>query len=276
MSFGNRSAGRPQGLGRDGNEQAADQYFPAAKNTSGMSVNEIAVGGAFIVFAALAGFFLTWMFSDNSSSTTAGSPQASVSEPAPVARSYLKTGPVPDIGVGGDRTMTIKMVETADGFDAIDSELHEQCLKRIEPQAAKYAEVEGSTLLSADKGAAFLACSMRIYTSRFCDPFYRDRLVKRLRAFVSTRTKHLAVAQNARKGEPGRIVIDLDAIGREVNGGVTSGYQPGSFVPTKLGRAIREISAAGLLVADDFGGVFTTLPEELKEYVSDREPADCR
>ena len=171
--------------------------------------------------------------------------------------------------------MNLKMVQTDVGFDGIDSELHERCMKRVSSSAARYAEIRGRTILRPKQGAEFLVCSMRVYTSRFCKSFYRERLAKRLREFVRAQKSKIALLARARSSHAGRMMIKVKAISDGRDDGVSSGYHPPSVVSDLLGNEVRRMSKVGYLAARDFGWLFTTVPPELKEYLSGGGQAAC-
>jgi hypothetical protein len=241
-----------------------------------MSLRDLGIGAVTLLVTFVGGFFILGGFSGQSA-PTAGNPVQSAavslgSDPPPVPRSYKKKGPVPFV-MGASWKMTLKMQETPEGFDGIDSELHEQCMKPADWTAAQYAEVRGKTLLTPEAGAAFLACSMRIYKSRFCEPRYRERLVKRLEEFVRARREHIAVVEKARNTKMGRMAIEINKASSK--GEVTSGYLPTEFVPAQLAVAIHELSESGLLSQSDFNGLFSSTPEELKRYLPTDVKSSC-
>lgn len=197
------------------------------------------------------------------------------SEPAPSARTYDKTGTVPFL-VNVSWMMKLKMEETADGFDAIDSELHERCMKPASKTAALYAEKKGVTFLNPESGAEFLACSMRIYRGRFCNDRYHDRLVARLNEFVRARRDHIATVENIRGTNAGRMMIEINRAGKDKGNGISSGYKPAEFVPQSLGEQLRSLSAAGYISQADFSGLLSTVPNEFEPYLeAEAKAAPC-
>ena len=268
MSFGRRGA---QTSHRRRDE--VPSTIRITEETSWLSLRDLGVGAVVLVVSFVGGFFILGGF-PGQSAPTAGNPVQSAaaslgSDPPPVPRSYKKKGPVPFI-VGTSWMMALKMQQTPEGFDGIDSELHERCMKPTDRKAAQYAEVRGKTFLRPEAGAAFLACSMRVYKSRFCEPHYRERLVQRLEEFVRARREHIAVVEKARNTKVGRMAIEINEASSK--GGVTSGYLPTEFVPAQLAVAIHELSESGLLSQSDFNGLFSSTPEELKRYL----PADVK
>lgn len=274
MSFGKRKppTTEPQRYSED--TQASSRGAPAGSGGSGIGVADIAIG----VAAVLASFSGAYFFLGRSSSPpppTAPAVVASIgSEPAPVARSYNKQGAIPFI-VGQSWMMTLAMQQTPEGFDAIDSELHERCMKPTSRDAADYAEKRGQTFLVPEKGAEFLACSMRIYTNRFCDDRYRKRLVARLSEFVRARREHISFVKSIRESDMGQMIVAVDGANRGRGADVTSGYQPSAFVPQALAEQIRRVSRAGFVTQKDFGGLFSAAPDELKPYLQAEGRAPC-
>lgn len=277
MSFGKRNALSPS---QRQYEAASSTSVPNLHTTSGKSwlqLSDLGIGAAVLLVTFVGGLFVSGTFSGQSTPAAQDSAQSQVrtlsSDPTPIPRSYKKDGPIPFV-IGTNWKMTFKMQETPDGFDGIDSELHERCMKSVDRNAAQYAEARGKTFLKPEDGAAFLACSMRIYKSRFCESHYRERLVSRLREFVRARREHLAVVDKARNTNMGRMMVEINEAGTK-RGGITSGYQPTEFVPTQLAQAIRTLSSDGLLSQSDFSGLFSSTPEELKPYLAADAKSAC-
>lgn len=234
----------------------------------GVTAGDLAIGAVVLIAVFVGGYGLMHGFSGRSITAPAAVPVAArpASELAPRARTYDKTGETPFLS-GDHWVMTLKMQETADGFDAIDSELHERCMKPVNKLAARYAEKKGVTFLAPEQGAEFLACSMRIYRSRFCEDQYRDRLIARLNEFVRARRDRLAMVESMRRTEVGRVMMEISRANRDRGSGVTAGYKPTEFVPPPLGEQLRSLSAAGYISQADFGGLLSTVPEQLEPYL---------
>lgn len=236
----------------------------------GVTAGDLGIGAAVLiaVFVGSYGLMHGFSFSGRSITAPAATPVAVSlpSEPVPRARAYDKTGDAPFL-VGDHWVMTLKMQKTADGFDAIDSELHERCMKPVNKLAARYAEKKGVTFLAPEPGAEFLACSMRIYRSRFCKDQYRDRLVARLNEFVRARRDRIAMVENMRQTEAGRLMIEISRARRDRDSGITAGYKPTEFVPEPLAEQLHSLSAAGYISQADFGGLLSTVPEQLEPYL---------
>lgn len=271
MSFGKRGAGAQENQSFPTEARAS----PSAPAKAGIGAFDgiIAVTVALVAFVgvfAINGFF-------KRSAPPPGSQETAVnarfdSAPPPQARSYEKKGSIPFI-VGGAWMMNVKMNETPEGFDAIDSELHERCMKSADPAAARYAEKRGRTLLRPERGADFLACSMRVYRSRFCEGRYRERLVERINEFVRARRAHIETVEEARVSKMGRMAMEISQAGKTERGEIASGYRPSDFVPRPLAEQIRALSDAGLISQQDFGGLFSETPEELKPYLNEKAGA---
>lgn len=265
MSFGKRTASS-QDKHRSG-KRAPVQMRGADRGR--ISAGDLVIGATAVLVAFLGSYFvLGTFFSTGSMSapTTTAAATVSATDPTPVARTYNKRGTVPFI-MNASWMMTLKMHETPEGFDGIDSELHEQCMKSTSKAAAAYAEKRGETFLKPERGAEFLACSMRIYKSRFCEDDYHQRLVARLSEFVRARREHLATVEKIHDTNLGRMVIEVDQASKKNSDGITSGYRPSEFVPSTLGGQIRALSDAGYISQEDFAGLFSTVPEELKPYL---------
>ncbi len=140
--------------------------------------------------------------------------------------------------------------------------------------AAKYAEVTGEALLGPKRGAQFLTCSMRIYPGRFCKPFYRKRLVKRLKKFLRVDKTQIEIVEMAHGSGTGQFMAQVQAVERG-DDSVTSSYRPAPLVPRGLGDIVRQISGHGYLSANDFGWFGNGVPEELKAYLSDSGRLAC-
>ncbi|MGO4741395.1 hypothetical protein AB4099_33105 [Bosea sp. 2KB_26] len=274
MSFGKRKLPAADPQRRNSDTQANYRGTAAGSGTLGIGLADIAIG----VVAILASFSGAYFLLGRSSSPprpTAPAVVASIGfDPAPVARSYNKQGTVPFI-VGQSWMMTLVMEQTPDGFDAIDSELHERCMKPTSRDAAAYAEKRGQTFLGPEKGAEFLACTMRIYKNRFCDDQYRKRLVARLSEFVRARREHISLVKNVRESDMGRMIVAVDSANRGSGTDVTSGYQPSAFVPEPLAEQIRLLSRAGFVTQKDVTGLFSSTPDELKPYLQSEGKAPC-
>lgn len=274
MSFGKRKppTAEPQRYSTD--TQASSRGTPGGSGGSGIGVADIAIGAV----AILASFSGAYFFLGRSSSPpppTVPAVAASIgSDPAPIARSYNKQGAVPFI-VGQSWMMTLAMQQTPDGFDAIDSELHERCMKPTSRDAAAYAEKRGQTFLGPEKGAEFLACTMRVYKNRFCEDQYRKRLVARLSEFVRARREHISLVKNVRESDMGRMIVAVDSANSGRSNDVTSGYQPSAFVPEALAEQIRLLSRAGFVTQKDFWGLLSSAPDELKSYLQSEGKAPC-
>ena len=270
MTFGKYQAETPKKKNRDKSFGTAGRRLSQPKAKTGLTAADFLIGGVIVGLGIAAGLFFPGGWS-----SSAKSPAKAVgSEPPPIARAYPKSKFVPFIGAGG-AMMNLKMVQTDVGFDGIDSELHERCMKRVRSSAARYAEVKGQTMLRPELGAEFLVCSMRVYTSRFCESFYRQRLADRLREFLRAQKAKIALLARARSSNSGRMMLKMKAINEGRDDGVSSGFRPPSLVPDHLGNEVRRMSKAGYLAASDFGWLFTTVPSELKDYLPGGGQAAC-
>lgn len=262
MSFGKRGQSTPDTEYRRTHTQTG---MRSASTWSGIGAIELVIVPLTILASFCGVYFLLGGISGRSAPTTPAPLASFASDPTPVARSYNKEGPVPFL-MGADWKMTLDMQQTADGFDAIDSELHERCMKPTSKAAAGFAEKRGRTFLTPEQGAEFLACSMNIYRSRLCEERYRKRLVARLNEFVRARRKHLAVVKDVRNSDMGRMIVEVDKAGKK-DSDITAGYRPAAFVPESLAEQVHALSKAGFITQEDFGGLFSAAPDELKPYL---------
>ena len=272
MSFGKRKP--PTTDVKSGGAEASSRGPLGGSGGPGIGLADIAIGVVAILVSFSGAYFLLGRSSSPPPPTAPAVVAGFGSDPVAVARSYNKQGPVPFI-VGQSWMMTLEMQQTADGFSAIDSELHERCMKPTSRDAAAYAEKRGQTFLGPEKGAEFLACTMRIYKNRFCDDQYRNRLVARLSEFVRARREHISMVKNVRESEMGRMIVAVDSADRGRGNDVTSGYQPSAFVPEPLAEQIRLLSRAGFVTQKDFTGLFSSTPAELKSYLQSDGKAPC-
>lgn len=190
------------------------------------------------------------------------------SEPTATARSYETEGTVP-FALPGNSSVNITVNRTETGLDAIDSELHENCTRRISETAAEWSVKRGVAIFRVPEGAEFLACSMRHQRSRFCKSAYRDRLVSRIEEYLRAhKAREKLLTRHAKMAE--RIVTFQQSIDQEDNGDP----RVLEIIPDDLGSALESLSGMGLIGKSDFGGLFKTAPEVLLPYLAD-VPRPC-
>lgn len=274
MTFGKRKLPTADAQRRSAEMQASSRVTPDGSGGSSIGPADIAIGVVAILVSFSGAYFLLGRSASRPPPAAPAAVASMGSDPAPVARSYNKQGTVPFI-VGQSWMMTLEMQQTPNGFGAIDSELHERCMKPTSSDAAAYAEKRGQTFLRPEKGAEFLACTMRIYKNRFCDDQYRKRLVARLSEFVRARREHISLVKNVRESDMGRMIVAVDNANRGRDNDVTSGYQPSAFVPELLAEQIRFLSRSGFITQKDFTGLFSTTPDELKPYLQSEGKPPC-
>ncbi|MDP9839045.1 hypothetical protein J2T09_003820 [Neorhizobium huautlense] len=180
-------------------------------------------------------------------------------EPGQFERSYGQTRFTADNPMAMMLTMTV----TSEGVDQVDSALQENCLQRLNGNAARYAQENGMVPLNTQTGARFLVCSLQVYKGRLCEAPYRTRIIAQLEEFVrAQRAGVVSVAENVRRGET---TTDLAVI--------KTGRMPVQVVPAILGEQLRALSELSLISRADFQD---DAPEELKPYlVAETGPSPC-
>lgn len=250
-----------------------NQTFDAS--TKGSNLEFFALAGTLVGFMFAASLALLWWF--DSGSNTTGAALASnthlfSSEPEPIARNYPKR-PASDFGfdVRSGQVMTIKPVTTEEGFDAIDSELHERCLRNIGEVEAALAESIGKTYLTASEAEQYISCSMTVYTQRFCEPFYRERIVSRLQRFEVLRGITIRMANTALGRAYDHVAKNIENDNPDVDFG--SSYNP-NIISVSLRQALRDLTEKGILKTEHFGWV-PGVPEGLEPFVKEPKFDAC-
>lgn len=193
-------------------------------------------------------------------------------EPEPQARSYDSSGGVP-IALPGKTAVNLSVNRTETGLDAIDSELHENCTRRISKTAAAWSVKKGVALFTVKEGAKFLACSMQHQRSRFCKSAYRKRLAGRIQEYLRAYDAREKLLKRHGK-MAGKFAAMQQSINRQQNGGPVADPRVLEIVPDDLADALQSLSGMGLIGKGDFGGLFKTAPEVLLPYLQDA-PDPC-
>lgn len=180
-------------------------------------------------------------------------------EPEHFERSYGQTQFTAD----NPAAMMLTMSTAPEGPDVIDSALQENCLQRLNGNAARYAQENGMVPLNTQTGARFLVCSLQVYKARLCETPYRTRIVAQLEEFV--RAQRASVVSSPEHVRDGEATVGL-AI-------VKSGRTPVQVVPPILAEQLRAFSEVSLISRADF---LNDVPEELQPYlVTETGPSPC-
>ncbi|MEB2844004.1 hypothetical protein [Endobacterium cereale] len=245
----------------------------------GFSLADVGIG----LSAMLVVFSGTYFFADDMIAVVKPAQAARQShdifayEPEPRARAYRKDVRVDPI-FPSPFNMVLKMNVTAEGFDAVDSELHERCLKRIDERSARYAEVHGKVPVATQTAAQFIACSMRNLKSRFCEKPHKDRLVARLGEFIRVQRAFAAEIKKIAQTPQGQMMMNVaEMSARNGKGALKSGRLQGPIVPPVLAEQLQALSEVALLSQADFNKwPIGEVPEELKPYLkAEAGPSPC-
>ena len=250
-----------------------EQTFDASNKASNFEF--FALAGTLVGFVFAVSVVLLWWFGGGSSTPAAAlasNAHLFSDEPEPVARNYTKRPPsVFGFDIRSGQVMSIKVVTTDNGFDAIDSELHERCLRGIDEARAALAESIGKTYLTAQDAEEFISCSMTVYTRRFCDPFYQARIVKRLQRFERLRAETIRIANTSLGRAYDHIANNIEGTNPDVDFG--SSYNP-NIVSMSLRDALRNLTERGILKTEHFGWV-PGVPDGLKPFVAESKFDAC-
>ena len=266
MAFGNNRQGQASYR-----ERLASQNLdvtPAPSSSGGFGAGFLVLALALFV-VSFGGMWAFHHLSTGASAKPDPSLQALLaSEPTARARTYETHGAVP-FALAGKTSVNITVNRTETGLDAIDSELHENCTRRISDTAAEWSVKRGVAIFRVPEGAEFLACSMRHQRSRFCKSAYRERLVSRIEEYLRAhKAREKLLARHSKMTE--RIV----ATQRSIDPGQNGDPRVLELVPDDLAKALESLSGTGLIGKSDFGGLFKTAPEVLLPYLSD-VPRPC-
>ncbi len=262
MSFGNR------GLNQ-GSRAAGHRPVPVPKTAeSGLGVGFLSVV-VVVFFLSFCGFWVFNYMTGKETDTRNPAVMAMFAgEPIARARSYAFGGPVP-FAVPTENTLRIAVQRTETGMDAIDSELHEHCTRKISNTAAVWAEKKGTAIFDIEEGAAFLACSMKHQVSRFCKPVYRERLAGRIKDYLQAYRKNAEMVERFSKNRMGQQTLAVQQmIDDQENGGIVAGRRTAQIIPGDLGRELRKLSGMGLIGERDFSTLLDPAPAVLVPYLS--------
>lgn len=274
MSFGKKTPkSRDSGSFAQTGKFDPDQTFDASNKASNFEF--FALAGTLVGFVFAVSLALLWWFDGGSSNpgvALASNAHLFSKQPEPIARNYTKRPPsVFGFDIRSGQVMSIKVVTTDNGFDAIDSELHERCLRGIDEARAALAESIGKTYLTAKDAEEFIACSMTVYTRRFCEPFYQARIVKRLQRFERLRAETIRIANTGLGRAYDQIAKNIEETHSDVDFG--SSYNP-NIVSMSLRNALRALTERGILKSEHFGWV-PGVPEGLQPFITEPKFDAC-
>jgi hypothetical protein len=264
-----------------GQKKNEEFHLPPSNKQNETAWSSVLMGIGVIVIVSSMTFIGTIMLSSNTQATKS---DYFANEITPVARDYA-TGALnssASFGAIAGVIMKYKVNKTDTGLDAIDSELHEQCLKPLSPKVANDVMRLGYIGLSPAAGSNFLKCTMQIQKSRFCDSYYRKRLAKRLSGTL--KKQQLIVARYNRiknsGGMQGYALRQAKKYNKMIkdtgNRGINTGRTPIKIINAGVGAKITELSKHGLLNKSDFGlSILSTIPPEIERYMVEQEREVC-
>jgi hypothetical protein len=190
-------------------------------------------------------------------------------EPVARARSYPKDGEV-SFRISVPFEMKIWVNRTPDGLDAIDSELNERCVRRIDKDASDWSVEKGYAFFPAGLGPKLLTCLMQNQRNRFCDAKYRKRFVDRFYEYIR------AFEEAKRLKHKYTFVTTMDLLSEAETGSRANHLRvfPEEMFSRPMLIALRRLSDKGLLVKSDFRRWFSKLPPRFESYLSDK-PRPC-
>ncbi|PLW78004.1 hypothetical protein [Cohaesibacter celericrescens] len=275
------------------------------RKRGGMLANLITLISVLVILASFATISWTFMTDGSPAEDVTEIPKRSkeavllfLREPKAVARDYDMTGKPPYVDQKNFK-MRIDVNRTKTGLNAIDSELHERCTKKISKIAADWTVKKGVAYFHFEDAEKFLACSMRTQRSRFCDPAYRKRLALRFQDYLRARTvianrftiheKSTALISKfsgGDKSKTGRLDEKTIKAMLELEEGTSKDQRAKSIkrrqtklnfqdvksankLTPALSRALSDLSEKGLFGAKDFGTLFSEPPRVLVPYLKD-------
>lgn len=263
--------------------QKKDEEFhlPSSNQQNESIWSSVLIGIGVIVIVSSTTFIGTIMLSSNTQATKS---DYFANEITPVARDYVAStlNSSASFGAIAGVIMKYKVNKTDTGLDAIDSELHEQCLKPLSPKVANDVMRLGYIGLSPAEGSNFLKCTMQVQKSRFCDSYYRKRLAERLSGTLKKQQRILA-RYNRIKNSGGmqgyalRQAQKYNKMNKDSgNRGISTGRTPVKIINAGVGANITELSKHGLLKKSDFGLSFlATVPPEIERYMVEQKKEVC-
>lgn len=270
---------RPTFGDMNSNKEPNVQYLNSSSKTDS-SMSTVLIGGGVIVIVSSITFIGTILMAGASTSQKSA---YFANEAKPVARAYDRALLQSTAAFGGIARTEVKMKvnRTEIGFDAIDSELHERCLKPDYPRVANDVMRLGNIILKPRSAAAYVECSMGVVKSRLCESYYSKRLASRLAKTIKQQAHNKARIERLMKsgGQTGLMVNMAkrvkDADRDQQSEGIRSGNNKGPIISASLGQKITELSKHGLLSKSDFGGLFATVPPEIQPYIVEQTVKVC-
>ena len=276
MSFGKKGQSQTENFRQEFKVASNNSY---SSESSGIGTMITGIAGIAILSSTV---FMATIYFGSTQSSTASVNSYFADEPTPIARSYeknlLKSGSIFG-GVSGQ--LKIKIPRTETGLNAIDSELHERCLKPHFPNEAHDMMRLGYVSFPARSGIKFLACTASIFKSRFCDSHYRARFAERLTNTIKSHHKMEAkLAKLAKsKGFQGHVYRQTMAIKSLVdssgNKGISSGRNQGPIISAEMSAQLAELSKHGLISKSDFSTMFKEGPKEVMEHLKPQQYEVC-
>lgn len=266
MAFSNRGSGRSEGR----NTYAHSSFDRNQTNTSdnGLSMGFIALAGALFVFTFSG--LMAFNYYTNGAAASIQNPAVAAlfaSEPEPRARNYPTDGLVPFM-MAQKTMMVIKINRTELGLDAIDSELHENCTRKVSKNATEWSEEKGKAIFRVKQGADFLTCSMQHQASRLCESYYRKRLAGRINEYLRAYQYKAAFLKKILGNSTGQTMSFIAQTGNgQKDNPALRGEMAIPIIPEPLGNQIKSLSAMGLIGTSDFSGWFTSTPKVLVPYL---------
>lgn len=264
-----------------GQKKEDEFYLPPSKRQNETVLSTVLMSIGVIVIVSSITFMGTIMFADKTHATKSN---YFANEKIPLARHY-EVGLLNSNVAFGALAGTIvkyKVNQTNTGLDAIDSELHEQCLKPTNPRVASDVMRLGYIGLTPKGGSKFIECTMKVQKSRFCSSYYRKRLAKRLSSTLKKQQNILARYNRIKNsgGMQGYAIRQMEKHekwGRDsANKGISTGRTPVKIINSGVGANITELSKHGLLKKSDFGlSIFATVPPEIERYMVEQEREVC-
>ena len=251
-----------------------DENYPGFAPKKSSNTEFVLLAGAIFAFTSLLLVFVLAPSSGGGQPALASTNHMFTEDPAPVARDYDSERPASAFGigtVGSKYLVSFRMVTTKTGFDPIDSELHEKCLRDLDKEMAQFAEAEGKTYLSATTAADFIGCTMTMYTRRFCEPSYRKRLVNRLIHYGLVRRATIKNNKTALGQAYNHVLKNIEQSFDDVDTGVSRNP---AIIPVTLRDGLRTLTERGILRASDFGKIVGP-PEAFRPFILEPKHDAC-
>jgi len=265
-------------IGQKKNEEI---HLPRSNQQNASVWSSVLMGIGVIVIVSSTTFMGTIMLSDKTHATKS---DYFANEITPVARDYearpLKSSA--SFGALAGILVKYKVNKTDTGFDAIDSELHEQCLKPMNSRVASDVMRLGYIGLTPKAGSNFLECTMQVQKSRFCSSYYHKRLAKRLGSTLKKQQKIIAKYNRIKNagGMQGYAIRQAQKYDKMIkdssNKGISTGRTAVKIINAGVGAKITELSKHGLLNKSDFGlSILATVPPEIDQYMVEQKREVC-